>query len=163
MSISKTIKKFLREQKVKKILKTSKIGATTDLVIFHIKRNSDSIIKYDNLKLEFIKSSNHIRGAVGRRYISIIVSEQYHDKLYNLFNENIVSIQKKVASILVDCSRPDNKGEAVSGIINYITSLLSEKNINLYSFFTSQDEITLIIDEENAYKYVDLVKKKLKA
>ena len=45
MSISQTIKKFLREQKVKKLLKTSNIGATTDLVLFHIKRNNNSIIK----------------------------------------------------------------------------------------------------------------------
>ncbi|MFA5333223.1 MAG: hypothetical protein WC376_01875 [Candidatus Nanoarchaeia archaeon] len=159
MTIERTIRKFLREQKVKSLLKSSEIGATTDLVLFHIKRNNFSITLYDDLKIEFLKSSNHLRGAVGERYISMIVNEQYHDYLLNIFREHVVSVQKKVACIILDCSKTKN----VSGIITYITSILAQKKINMYGFFTSQDDITLIIDENKAFEYVDELKKKLKA
>ncbi|MDD5054493.1 MAG: ACT domain-containing protein [Candidatus Nanoarchaeia archaeon] len=158
MSIQKTIKKFLREQKVKSILKASKIGATTDLVLFQIKRNSASTEIYDNIKTEFIKSSNHIRGVVGERYISLLANENKQDYIMNAFEGNIISFQKRVACIVMDCSKIDN----VSGIITYITSVLAEKNINLHGFFTSQDDITIIIDEEKAFEYVDELKKILK-
>lgn len=159
MTIQQTIKNFLREIKVKSVLKTSHIGATTDLVLFNIKRNSSSIALYDDLKTELMKSSNHIRGAVGERYISIIVNEQYHDKLLNLFKEHVISVQKKVGCIVLDCSKTGN----VSGLIAYLTCILANKKINMHGFFTSQDDITLIIDEEKAFEYVDELKKKLKA
>ncbi|PIU88939.1 hypothetical protein COS64_02105 [archaeon CG06_land_8_20_14_3_00_37_11] len=159
MTIQQAVKKFLREQKVRKILKTSEIGATTDLILFNIKRNSSSIAAYDNLKVEMIKTSNHIRGAAGERYITILVNETFYDYILNIFRDNIISVQKKVACILLDCSNTDN----VSGIITYITSLLAEKNINMHGFFTSQDDMTLIIDESKAFEYVDELKKKLNA
>ena len=158
MTIQQTIKNFLREQKIKSILKTSNISVTTDLIIFNIKRNIDSLKLYDNFKLNFIKSSNHLRGAVGTRYISIIVNEQFKDHIFNIFENYIISIQKNVASILLNCSNTDK----VSGVITYITSLLTQKNINMYGFFTSQDDITLLINEDRAFEYVAELKKTLK-
>jgi aspartokinase len=118
-----------------------------------------SIQLYDTLKKEFLKSSNHIRGAVGERFISFIVNEQYFDYVMNMFNEHVISFQKNVACIVLDCSKMDN----VSGIITYITNLLAKKGINMHGFFTSYDDITLIIDEDKAFEYVDVLKKTLKA
>jgi len=159
MSISGAIKKFLMEQKVKSVLKNSKIGATTDLVLFNIRRNSGSLSKYDDLRIDFIKSSNHLRGAVGERFISIIANEQYFGYIQGLFEGEIESVQKKVACIVIDCSGTDN----VSGFITYLASILANKKINMHGFFTSYDDITLIIDEEKAFEYVEYIKKVLKA
>lgn len=159
MSVYKTIKKFFKKQKIKNILSTSRIGATTDLVLFNIKRNKSSLDTFDTLKSELMKSSNHIRGGVGERYISLIVNETFHDYLMNAFNKNIISVKKNVACIAVNCSNIDN----VSGVITYITSIISENNINMYDFFTSQDDILLVIDENKAYEYVNELKKRLNA
>lgn len=158
-SISQVIKKFLREQKVKSVLKTSEIGTVTNLVFFHIKRNIDSLKLYDELKKNFIKSSNYILGVVGERYISLVVNEQFYDKILNFFEKYLISIQKNVAVMLIDCSKTDK----VAGVITYITALLAKKNINMYSFFTSQDDIILIINEDKAFEYVENLKKSLKA
>jgi hypothetical protein len=159
MSIQKAINKFLRENKVKSILKSTKIGATSNLVIFQIKRNNESLKIYDEVKIELMKSNNYIIGAVGERYISLIVDEQHHDYVFGIFEKYLIAVDKKVACINLDCS----KTEKVSGVITYITSLLSQKNINMYGFFTSHDDISILISEENAFEYVQYLKKVLKA
>lgn len=159
MSIYKAVKKFLNEQKIKKMLKTSKIGATTDLVLFNIKRNNKSLQIYEDLKNEFLKSSNHIRGGVGERYINVVVAENYHDYVLNLFKEHVLSVQKNTSCIIINCEGTEN----VSGVITYITSKLASKKINMYSFFTSKDDLIVIIDENRAYEYVNELKKELNA
>jgi aspartokinase len=159
MSIQSAIKKFLRENKVKSILKASKIGATINLSLFQIKKNNESLLLYDNIKIELMKSSDYIIGAVGERYISLAVDKNHYSYIYGIFEKYLISVEKKVACISLDCSKMDN----ISGIITYITSILSQKNISMYGFFTSQDDILMIISEENAFEYVAYIKEVLKA
>lgn len=158
MSVIGGIKKFLRNQKVGALLKNSEIGITTNLVLFNVKRNNKSIEKYYDLETKFIESSNNIRGTIGQRFISIMVNEKYKDYLTNVFNEYIVSIQKNIACIIINCPKTDK----VLGVVTYISLIISQKNINMYGFFTSQDDIILIIDGDNAYKHVDEIKNRLK-
>jgi aspartokinase len=159
MSIQSAIKRFLRENKVKSVLKASKIGATINLALFQIKKNDESLSLYDNARVELMKSSDYIIGAVGERYISLAVDKQHYDYIFGIFEKYLVSVEKKVACISLDCSKMDN----ISGIITYITSILSQKNISMYGFFTSQDDISIIISEEKAFEYVAYIKEILKA
>lgn len=149
-----SIKKILQNNKIKSYLRKSKIGATTDLAIFNVKRNSESLILYDKLRRDCLKSSNHLRGGVGQRYITIIVNERYYDEIYNMFEKYLVSCKKKIGLITIDCEHSDK----ITGLIAYISALIFKKNINLHGFFTSQNDILLILDEEKTFEYVDYLK-----
>lgn len=155
MSINSAIKKFFRTRKIKSTLKRSSVNAITDLELFHIYRNPESLAIFDKLKPAFVKSNNYILSAVGERYISVIVSEHNHNYLIKSFGSHIFSIEKKIACINIKCSQTDK----MAGVITYITSVLSEKDINMYGFFTSQDDIVIAIDEEHAFEYVSYLKK----
>jgi len=153
------IKKMISEGKVKSLLKKSKIGATTDLAILNIERNSESLEIYDNVKEDFIKANNHFRGGVGERFITMIIGEQYFEKTYSLFEKHMVSYKKNVGLITIDC--PDSYD--IYGITAYITAIIYKKNINLHAFFTSQNEHILVLDEEKVFEYVEFLKKQLGA
>ncbi|MDD5417709.1 MAG: hypothetical protein PHW96_02360 [Candidatus Nanoarchaeia archaeon] len=154
MSIKSAVKKFLRNGKIRGLLKKSRVGATTDLVLFSIHRNPEALRVYDAVKAIFMQSSHYILGSVGERYISLIVNEHNHDYIVKYFGKYIFAIEKKVACITVHCSET----ELVPGVITYITSILSDKSVNMHEFFTSQDEIILVIDEEQAFDYVSYLK-----
>ncbi len=153
------IKKMISEGKVKSLLKKSKIGATTDLAILNVERNSESLEIYDKIKEDFLKANNHFRGGVGERFITIIIGEQYFEKIYSLFEKYMVSYKKNVGLITIDC--PDSY--RTYGIIAYISAIIYKKNINLHAFFTSQNEHVLVLDEEKVFEYVEFLKKQLGA
>jgi len=159
MSIKSAINKFMRNKKIKTILKNSRIGANTDLVLFHIHRNHDSLVIYDKIKEKFIEASHYFLSTVGERYISLIVNEHNYEYIVKYLGKFAVQVERNVA-----CINIAGKGtDFVPGVITYITSILSDKNINMYEFFTSEDNIIIVIDEEHAFDYVSYLKKVLGA
>jgi hypothetical protein len=153
------IKKILEDGKIKSLLKKSRIGATTDLAILNVERNSESLKIYDSIREDFIKTNNHFRGGVGERYITIILGEQYLENVYNSFEKHLVSYKKNVGMITIEC--PDSYN--TYGIIAYISAIIYKKDINLHGFFTSQNEHILVLDEEKVFEYVEYLKKQLGA
>ena len=154
--ITNKIKEYLQQKKIFDVFRQSELSVATDMVVATVKRNRESIVQAQRIADYLISKNELYYCSYGRRYLAIVASESDKDLLKRAFGKDIVNISDKVGMIIIQSPYEVNQ---VPGIIAYIGSIFSSRNVNIIEFFTANDDTLILIDEKDAYKMADVLKK----
>ncbi len=141
-------KEELRESKILRLLKNSKVDVQNKVLVAVIEKG----IYFDNL-LSFqkkVKTNSELFHAVeGTDTITIVTREDYLSDVNQIFSDKLVKVRTNLAKIVIKSSKDI---EETSGVISYLVSLFSDHNINIFEVMSCWTDTILVIDEKDVGK-----------
>lgn len=143
-----------QESKILKILKQSKVEIKNKIIVVVVEKN----IYFDNLltlEKEIKKKTELFHIIEGKNAITLITTEDFLDKIRQLFKNKIIKENKDLIEITI---KSPKEIETTAGVINYLYSLFYEHGINIIETMSCWTDTLLVIKEEDIGKVMGLLK-----
>ena len=133
------------EKKILEILKKSELEIKNRIAVVII----DKKIYMKNL-IEIEKKIRNMADTFyaieGTRVFTLILSEKYLEELKSVFEKNILKISKNLAMITI---KSPKDLENTPGVISYISSIFSERGINIVETLSCWTDTIYVISEDD--------------
>jgi len=135
----------LREQQIMKVLRQSELEIKTKIIVAIIdkKTYTENLLAIEKT---IRKKADMFYAIEGTKVFTLITSEKYHQEIKDLFGKNIIKISTELAMITL---KSPKEMEGTPGVITYVSSLLSDHNINIIECMSCWTDSIFVIDEKN--------------
>ncbi len=150
----KLSKSSAAEDKVRSLLSHSRIEIKNRVAVVVIDKH---IFTDDLLELERkIKKSRSVFYAIeGTDAITIITSATFLDDIRSSFRSSLIKVWKELALVVI--SSPEEI-EEIPGVFSYLSSLLSDRGINVLETMSCWSETLFIVAEKDIAKVLEALK-----
>ena len=142
------------EDKIRVILSSSRIEIKNKIIVVVIDKH---IFNDDLLELERrIKKSRNVFYAIeGTDAITIITATAFLDDIRSSFKSSIIKVWKELALVII--ASPEQI-EETPGVNSYLSSLLSDRGINVVEMMSCWSETLFVVSEDVIAKVLDVLK-----
>jgi len=136
--------KYLKK-KIIEILKKSELEIKNRIAVVII----DKKIYMENLieiEKKIRRMADTFYAIEGTKVFTLILSEKYVDELKSVFEKNILKISKNLAMITI---KSPKDLENTPGVISYISSIFSERGINIVETLSCWTDTIYVISEDD--------------
>jgi hypothetical protein len=135
----------LREQQIMNLLRQSELEIKTKIIVAIIdkKTYAEHLL---SIEKTIRKKADMFYAIEGTKVFTLITSEKYHQEIKDLFGENIITISTQLAMITL---KSPKEMESIPGVISYVSSLLSDHDINIIECMSCWTDSIFVIDEKN--------------
>ncbi len=147
-------KESIHENKIIDILKKSKLEVKNKIIVAVIEKG----IYFSNLwdLQKSIKDKSEIFHVIeGSTTITIITADEFKEEIKKLFRNKIVKISEELAEVTL---KSTEELEKTPGVVAYLTSLLSENNINIIETMSTWTDTLFVIEEKDIGKAMVVLK-----
>ena len=135
----------IREHQILRIIQKSELEIKTKIIVVIIDKKT-----YANNILSIEKTirqkADMFYAIEGTKVFTLITSEKYQNDIQHLFGENIIKISLRLAMIIL---KSPQDMESTPGVITYVSSLLSDNNINIIETMSCWTDTIFVIDEQD--------------
>lgn len=141
------------EYKIMKLLKDSQLEIRNKIVVLILSKSYiENMIKLE----ERIRQKSDIFYLLeGTDVFTLITSEKYMDEINKTLGKAVIKTSKDLAMITIKTSEDI---EITPGVTSFITSLFSDKGINLLEVISCWTDTIFVISDENVPKAISLLK-----
>jgi len=144
----------LLEDKVKDILKQSKLGVKNKIIVALVQKD----VYFGHL-LELhkmVKNKAEVFDVIeGSSTMTLITAEEFKDSIKKLFKNKIIKITENLAEVTLKSSKDL---EETPGVIAYLTALLAGNGINIIEIMSTWTDTLFVISEDDIAKVMDVLR-----
>lgn len=142
------------EKKILEILKKSELEIKNRIAVVII----DKRIYMKNLieiEKKIRRMADTFYAIEGTKVFTLILSEKYLDELKSVFEKSIIKISKNLAMITI---KSPKDLENTPGVISYISSIFSERGINIVETLSCWTDTIYVISEDDISTVMNFLK-----
>ena len=150
---NKLKKKKSYQKKIKDLIKLTNLEVKTKVLVCIVEKNTfyKNLIQLQN---EIKLKNNYIHLVEGTSAITIITDQIFEEKIKNLFKNKIIKINKDLVQLIL---KSPSSLEEVPGVVGYLYSLFSDKEINIIETISCWTDTILIIDKKDLNKALNIL------
>jgi len=142
------------EKSILSLLSKSDTSIKNKIVVFVIEKNT-SLSQLDEIQNQIKKGSGAFYLIEGTATYTLITQEKYLE-LINTKLKHFILKKKSDLNMVIINSSPEI--ENTTGVLAFLTSLLSENGINIHEIISCWTDTIFIIDSKDISKAIDLLK-----
>lgn len=147
------IKKSKFEVSIIDLLKKSRLSIRNKIAVVILEPHVRSKILLD-LQKEIDEKNEIMRVVKGESGITLVITEDFLDKIEKKFKNNILKISNNLVEITIKSSE---RLENIPGVTAYIYSLFGENDINIQETLSCWTDTIIIINKGDLPKSMDLL------
>ena len=147
-------KKTGYERPIKKLLKNSKLEIKNKVAVAVVEKT----IFFNNLadlQKEVKRKNELFRIIEGINAITIITSEEFLERIKELFRNKIIKINKNLVEVTVKSSE---ELEEIPGVMAYLYSLFGDKGINIVETMSCWTDTIFVIEEKDLSRVMEVLR-----
>lgn len=144
----------IRENKISKILKNSKIEIKNKVIAVVLEKDI-FFGTLQNIEKEIKRKKEIFRIIEGASAITVITTEEFSDLINKSFRNKIIVENTNLAEITI---KSPKEIEEVPGTYAYLCSLFGENNINIVETLSCWTDTIFLIDEKDTGKVISLLR-----
>lgn len=151
---SEKLKHESQEEKVIAILKKSKLEIKNRIIAVVLEKGlylNDML----SLEKEARKKQEPFHIIEGANAITIITSEEFLEKIENLFKTKVIKTNKQLVEIII---KSPKEIENTSSVVSYLYSLFGEHGINIVETMSCWTDTIFVIKEDDTAKAMSVLK-----
>lgn len=133
-----------REQQIMNILHGSELEIKTKIIVAIIDKKTYAY-HVQTIEKKIRQKADMFYLIEGTKVFTIITSEKYQKEIQDVFTTNIIKLSTKLAMIII---KSPQDMEQTSGVITYLSSLLSDHDINIIETISCWTDTIFVIDEK---------------
>lgn len=150
---NKLKKKKSYQKKIKDLIKLTNLEVKTKVLVCIVEKNTfyKNLIQLQN---EIKLKNNYIHLVEGTSAITIITDQIFEEKIKTLFKNKIIKINKDLVQLIL---KSPSSLEEVPGVVGYLYSLFSDKEINIIETISCWTDTILIIHKNDLNKALNIL------
>jgi len=135
----------IQEEQIVNLLKSSKLEVKTKIAVAILNKtaNAENLLRLEH---EAKKSAENFHLIEGTKSITVLLPQEFLEKVKKLFGHSIINIHPDLVEIIV---KSPKEIEFTQGFTAYLCSLLNENNINIVELSSCWTDTLIVIEEKD--------------
>jgi aspartokinase len=143
----------IQEDKIVDLLSKGKLEVKNKVIVGLVEK-----ARFNNLAElhKLIKDRDEIFHVIeGSNTITIITAAEFISEIKRLFKNKVIKITENLAEVTLKTSEDM---EQIPGVVAYLTSLLSERGINIIETMSTYTDTLFVVDEKDISKVMEVLR-----
>jgi aspartokinase len=143
----------IQEDKIVDLLSKGKLEVKNKVIVGLVEK-----ARFNNLAElhKLIKDRDEIFHVIeGSNTITIITAAEFISEIKRLFKNKVIKITENLAEVTLKTS---DDMEQIPGVVAYLTSLLSERGINIIETMSTYTDTLFVVDEKDISKVMEVLR-----